>query len=101
MGVSKVKVGVTNLPGIKIKNDGLFARLETDFGLVVETDGDLLMMVKVPQAFAGKMSGLCGNADGVAANDWIAKDGTDMSNSPDKYLLLGNSWQVKDSLDPK
>ncbi len=91
---------MTHPAGFKITNNGLYVRLVTDFGLVVETDGDLLTIVKVPQAFAGKMAGLCGNADGVAANDWIAEDGTDLSNSPKKYLLLGNSWQVADPLDP-
>ena len=85
----------------EIITNGRFVKLVTDFGLVVETDGDLLTIVKVPQAFAGKMAGLCGNADGIAANDWIASDGTDLTNSPNNYLLLGNSWQiVPDLLDP-
>ncbi len=91
----------TSYPGLQITNNGRFVRLETNFSLVVESDGDWLTIVKAPKAFAGKMAGMCGDADGDADNDWTSSDGTDLSNTQNKYSLLGNSWQVADPDDSK
>ena len=82
--------------GFEITNNGRFIRLVTNFSLVVESDGSSMMVVKVPKSFAGKMAGLCGNADGNADNDWRTSSGTNVKNQPNKYSLIGNSWQVED-----
>ncbi|KAI0235586.1 Zonadhesin [Lamellibrachia satsuma] len=83
-------------PGFEITNNGRFVRLATNFSLVVESDGDWLSVVKAPPSFAGKMAGLCGNADGNADNDWRTSNGTNVKDLPNKYSLIGNSWQVED-----
>ena len=88
-------------PGFEITNNGRFVRLATNFSLVVESDGDSLSVVKAPPSFAGKMAGLCGNADGSADNDWRTSNGTNVKDLPNKYSLIGNSWQVEDQEDTK
>ena len=69
-------------PGFEITNNGRFVRLATNFSLVVESDGDSLSVVKAPPSFAGKMTGLCGNADGNPENDWITSIGTNVKDLP-------------------
>ncbi|KAI0218722.1 Zonadhesin [Lamellibrachia satsuma] len=86
-------------PGFEITNNGRFVRLATNFSLVVESDGDWLTVVKAPNSFAGKMAGLCGNDDGDKENDWRLSNGTNVKALPNKYSLLGNSWQVEDPED--
>ena len=88
-------------PGLEITNNGRFMRLVTNFILVVESDGSSMMVVKVPKSFAGKMAGLCGNSDGNADNDWRTSSGTIVKDLPNKYSLIGNSWQVEDQEDAK
>ena len=88
-------------PGFEITNNGRFVRLATNFSLVVESDGDWLTVVKVPDSFADKMAGLCGNADGDPENDWRTRNGTDVKGRPNSYSLIGNSWQVDDPEDPR
>ncbi|KAI0240831.1 Zonadhesin [Lamellibrachia satsuma] len=88
-------------PGFEITNNGRFVRLVTNFSLVVESDGYSMIVVKIPESFAGKMAGLCGNADGNADNDWRTSNGTNMKDLPNKYSLIGNSWQVEDQEDTK
>ena len=95
-----VQLDVT-YPGFEITNNGRFVRLATNFSLVVESDGASITKVVRPPSFAGKMAGLCGNADGDAENDWRTSNGTDVKGLPNKYSLIGNSWQVEDPEDDK
>jgi len=88
-------------PGFEITNNGRFVRLATNFSLVVESDGASFAKVIPPPSFAGKMAGLCGNADGDLENDWRTSNGTDVKGLPDKFSLIGNSWQVEDPEDDK
>ena len=43
----------------KVVSNGRFVRVETDFGLAVESDGNFLTIVKVPATFASNIQGLC------------------------------------------
>ena len=40
------------------------------------------------------MEGICGNWNGDASDDFVTKDGDDVTGDPDRYSLIGNSWQV-------
>jgi von Willebrand factor type D domain len=49
---------------------GYFMRFITSFGLVVEYDGSSKVIVNVPPTYNnGQLTGICGNFDGIAAND--------------------------------
>ena len=41
-----------------------------------------------------EMCGICGDADGNSTNDWVTSDGTDVTDDPNKYTLIGSSWRV-------
>ena len=88
-------------PGFIITNNGRFVRLATNFSLVVESDGYWTSTVKIPPTFDSKMGGICGDANNNPDNDLRLKDGTDVSDSPSRYSLVGNSWQVNDPEQPK
>ena len=82
--------------GFIITNNGRFVRLETDFGLVVESDGVWTSTVRLPDDYSGKMSGLCQNSDNIRSNDLTTSDGRDVTTEPNKYSQIGNSYQVAD-----
>ena len=42
----------------------------TEFGLEVYWDGDARVQVVVPEAFKGRMCGLCGDFNNLAEDDW-------------------------------
>ena len=52
--------------GVRLVMNGRFVRLETDFGLVVESDTSWTATVKIPETMASSMGGICGNANQVA-----------------------------------
>lgn len=82
--------------GFSIVYSGRFVRLETDFGLVVESDGIWASTVRIPDSYNGKMSGLCADSNNDRSNDLSTADGTDVSQAPNKYSMIGNSHQVPD-----
>ena len=49
--------------------------------------------VYIGKKFGLDANGLCGNCDGVK-NDYRTSDGTDVSEFPDKYARIGNSYLV-------
>jgi len=76
-----------------IQYNGNFVRFETPFGLTVESDGDRYVVVKVPVAqFAGKVRGMCGNADGKADNDLEMAVGLYVGNATRSGDLIGWSY---------
>ncbi|ELT87035.1 hypothetical protein CAPTEDRAFT_113759, partial [Capitella teleta] len=76
--------------------NGNFMRIETDFGLVVENDGQWTAVIKVPTDFENATEGLCGNNDGDAENDMLTKEGNDVTGMNGSQSVLANSWQVHD-----
>ena len=40
-----------------------------------------------------QMCGICGNMNNIE-DDYFTSDGTDVSTHPNKYNLIGDSWQV-------
>ena len=74
--------------------NGRFIRLEhSQFGVVIEYDGDQIATVRVPK---GMMTGLCGNNDGNPDNDLTTKEGEDVSGIENGYAIFGDSWQTFD-----
>jgi len=67
---------------------------------VVESDGEWLLVVKVPTSYGNQLEGLCGNYDGKSSNDFITKDGVDVQFEDDAHIKFGNSWQVPDDTEP-
>ncbi|XP_071372153.1 IgGFc-binding protein-like [Centroberyx affinis] len=63
---------------VKIYMIGLSMLIETDFGIVVTYNSDLLT-VHVPRVFSGGLCGLCGNFNGDPEDDLMAEGESDMS----------------------
>ena len=74
-------------------------RFATNFSLVVETDTNWKVVVKIPAAYESKMTGICADADKDLNNDLVMKNGTDVSDNPYKFDLVCNSHQVDDPED--
>ena len=66
---------------------GLFVRFQTIFGLAVEFDGVSQAFVYVPPTYNnGKMTGICGNFNGIAADDLSQCNGLPFGGTPpDKF----------------
>ena len=45
------------------------------------------------------MCGICGNMNGDANDDFATKQGEDVTGNPNRYTLIGNSWEVSDVLN--
>ncbi len=91
------------LPGINIMLAGRLMRLQTNFSLVVEFDGDWMGLVKVPPNYATHTEGLCGNYDRNPDNDLtnVTSDGVDVSGDINGATIFGNSYQVEDTENPR
>lgn len=72
--------------------------MSTAWGLTVQFDGRHRVKVKLPGKFANKVTGICGDCNGMK-DDFRTKEGKDVSNDRDKYSLIGNSYKVKDDSD--
>ncbi|KAJ8321251.1 hypothetical protein KUTeg_001193 [Tegillarca granosa] len=59
-------------------------------GLVVEIDKTRAVKIKFPKR--GAVYGICGDCNGKK-DDYKTKNGHDVSHSPNKYNLIGNSYQ--------
>lgn len=76
--------------GVQVSSSGFYAVITTDFGLRVKFDGNHRVEVTLPSTFGQKVCGMCGNYNGMAADDFLNPDGV---MEPDS-TSLGNSWQV-------
>ena len=79
-------------PLFTITKNGRFVRFEATTGLVAEFDGFWVGLIKIPDSYAMKVDGLCGNFDGDANNDMMTSGKVLSTN----YAEVGNSWQVND-----
>ena len=96
----RVTPGAT-FKGFKITKDGNYMVMIADFGLEAKFDGDKYVSVNVPKTYKSQLEGICGSCDGDPKNDFMTKDGKDVSSDKSKYTLIGNSYQVDDPSDPK
>ncbi|XP_040423240.1 IgGFc-binding protein-like [Cygnus olor] len=88
-GVAEV-LPCTPSAGVQVSSSGFYTVVTTDFGLRVKFDGNHLVEVTLPSTFGQKVCGMCGNYNGMAADDFLNPDGV---LEPDS-TSLGNSWQV-------
>ncbi|XP_067158283.1 IgGFc-binding protein-like [Apteryx mantelli] len=88
-GVEEV-VPCTPSAGVQVSSSGFYTVVSTDFGLRVKFDGKHRVEVTLPSTFGQKVCGMCGNYNGVAADDFLNPEGV---LEPDS-TSLGNSWQV-------
>ncbi|XP_059335475.1 IgGFc-binding protein-like [Ammospiza nelsoni] len=79
--------------GVQVLSSGFYTMVMTDFGLRVKFDGNHRVEVTLPSSFAQKVCGMCGNYNGIAADDFQNPEGT---MEPDS-TSLGNSWEVSNN----
>ncbi|NWW60752.1 FCGBP protein, partial [Ifrita kowaldi] len=79
--------------GVQVLSSGLYTMVMTDFGLRVKFDGKHRVEVTLPSTFGQKVCGMCGNYNGMAADDFQNPEG---AMEPDS-TSLGNSWEVSNN----
>ncbi|XP_068779476.1 IgGFc-binding protein isoform X2 [Struthio camelus] len=75
-----------------IYTSGVHGFIRTNFDMRVSFDWYSYARVIVPQAYAGAICGLCGNADGDPDNDFITPDGRQLADP----VQFADSWKVAD-----
>lgn len=88
-GVAEI-LPCTPAVGVQVSSSGFYTVITTDFGLTVKFDGSHRVEVTLPSTFGQKVCGMCGNYNGMAADDFLNPEGV---LEPDS-TSLGNSWQV-------
>ncbi|XP_074733517.1 IgGFc-binding protein-like [Strix uralensis] len=88
-GVAEI-LPCTPSAGVQVSSSGFYTVVTTDFGLRVKFDGNHRVEVTLPSTFGQKVCGMCGNYNGMAADDFLNPEGV---LEPDS-TSLGNSWQV-------
>ena len=68
--------------------------MENKCGMQARFDGKHTAKVKISPEEGLNATGLCGNCNDVK-DDFVLKDGTDVSNERHKYSLIGNSHWVE------
>ncbi|XP_078681185.1 IgGFc-binding protein-like [Branchiostoma floridae x Branchiostoma belcheri] len=77
-------------PEVRVRLSGTFVTIETDFGLKVSFDGWHHVEVIVPETYSGATCGICGNYNGIPADDYLTPDGTLAGD----VTTFGDSWWV-------
>ena len=81
--------------GMEIENDGQYVKVTLSNGVYVKFNGKFRSHVHIPkEKYAGKVTGIMGNLDGIALNDLRTKNGTIVSKDKDGYKLIGDSWKI-------
>ncbi|XP_013408397.1 BMP-binding endothelial regulator protein-like [Lingula anatina] len=86
----KVDIPHVKLGAFSVMKSGYSVIVRTNVGLKVIWDGDSYVEVAVPAKYKSKMCGLCGNYNGIEADDFKGKKGGLYLNA-DKF---GNSWRI-------
>lgn len=76
----------------ELYHSGVHGFVRTKFGLRVSFDWYSYARVILPDAYAGAVCGLCGNANGNPDDDFIARDGKHAKDE----IQLADSWKVGD-----
>ncbi|MBN3303033.1 SSPO protein, partial [Amia calva] len=79
--------------GLRLERAGLFLSLSSTLGLTVLWDGAMRVYVRLSPELRGRVTGLCGNFDGDAENDFTSRQGIAESTAE----LFANSWRVSPS----
>ena len=75
-----------------IKRRERFTVLKNLCGTRVKFDGKRAVKIITGRIAAENAGGICGNCDGDSTNDYIQKNGTDVTGVPHKDIWIGNSW---------
>ena len=76
-----------------------YAFVKSPCNVTVVFDGKSTVLVSVPEKYASKMTGICGDCNGNKKDDFKTKNGEDVSDKPNKYSLIGDSYVVTDDSD--
>ena len=90
-----------NFAGLSIYKRNNYVIIETGCGVKIGFDGEGLqsvVTVMVPGSYADQMYGLCGDCDGQL-DDLKTSQGVDVSDRPNKYQLISDSYVVDDVND--
>uniref|UniRef100_A0A8C3K2I5 VWFD domain-containing protein n=1 Tax=Calidris pygmaea TaxID=425635 RepID=A0A8C3K2I5_9CHAR len=77
-------------PLLELYHSGPHGFARTAFGLRVSFDWYSYARVILPEAYAGAVCGLCGNANGDPSDDWVARGGQRATSE----TQLADSWKV-------
>ncbi|XP_048735098.2 IgGFc-binding protein-like [Ostrea edulis] len=81
----------------KVTTKGRYITVTTICGVVVSFDGVHSVSLSVPKQYGGHLTGLCGNCNS-RKDDLRTKAGDDVSTRPNKFSLIGDSYQVFDDM---
>ncbi|KAM3931812.1 zonadhesin-like [Leptodactylus fuscus] len=84
-----------NLNGVTIGNVGLYTVVTTNFGMIVKFDGDHYLEVILPEAYFGKVCGMCGNFNGLVNDELLMPNGVQAPS----VIQFGNSWKSEEDSD--
>ena len=84
-----------------IINNGWYVRLETEFGLEIQSDGQWITTVRAPEEYVSHLQGLCGNFNLLPTDDLVSEEGEDMLGEEHGVIRFGTSWRMDDPNDPK
>ncbi|XP_035754318.1 IgGFc-binding protein-like [Egretta garzetta] len=87
-----VELPFTQKGQFELYHSGVHGFARTSFGLRVSFDWYSYARVILPEAYAGAVCGLCGNANGNADDDFITRD----SKRAADEIQLADSWKVGD-----
>ncbi|NWX42831.1 FCGBP protein, partial [Steatornis caripensis] len=87
-----VELPFTQKGQFELYHSGVHGFARTAFGLRVSFDWYSYARVILPDAYAGAVCGLCGNANHNADDDFITRDGKRAADE----IQLANSWKVGD-----
>jgi len=66
--------------------------------MVATWNGRGAVSVSLPKTYSGKVSGLCGDCNGKT-DDFRTATGEDVRSKKNKFVLIGNSYIVKEKSD--
>uniref|UniRef100_A0A8V0Z362 IgGFc-binding protein n=1 Tax=Gallus gallus TaxID=9031 RepID=A0A8V0Z362_CHICK len=91
LGKGGVVLPCTPSVGVQVSSSGFYTMVTTDFGLRVKFDGNHRVEVTLPSTFGQKVCGMCGNYNGMAADDFLNPDGVSGEGSNFCGLLTDTS----------
>uniref|UniRef100_A0AAY4AS27 VWFD domain-containing protein n=1 Tax=Denticeps clupeoides TaxID=299321 RepID=A0AAY4AS27_9TELE len=98
-GLVKVSFCLVNLPvnlngtQVSIFKSGWYGVVQTDFGLKVDFDWNMMLYVKLASTYSNAVCGLCGNNNGKPQDDLVSKGASSPASTLD---IFASSWRVEE-----
>jgi len=100
VGNNQISLPANNLsPGLQVYQSGRYIIIESSCGVRIGFDPEGIRSVAtimVPVTYRNKMIGVCGDCDGHL-DEYTTRYGEDVSNKPDKFKLISESYIVDNS----